>query len=75
MGRDPNAIRRTFFVGYSSDHPFKSLEAFRDFTGRYQEAGIDEFILGYAPDIEELAGDWIITPDELEKYALEILPK
>lgn len=73
-GRDPGQIRRTFFVGYSSDHPFGTAEAFRDFVGRYQEAGIDEFILGYAPGVEELTGDWIITPDELERYAVEIIP-
>jgi alkanesulfonate monooxygenase SsuD/methylene tetrahydromethanopterin reductase-like flavin-dependent oxidoreductase (luciferase family) len=68
-GRDPNEIRRTFFVGYSSDHPFVSEDAFRDFVGRYQEAGIDEFVLGYAPGIQALQGDWMVTPDELEQFA------
>jgi alkanesulfonate monooxygenase SsuD/methylene tetrahydromethanopterin reductase-like flavin-dependent oxidoreductase (luciferase family) len=73
-GRDPDQIRRTFFVGYSSDHPFASVEAFRDFIGRYQEAGIDEFVLGYAPGVAELAGDWMTAPEELERYAQEIIP-
>jgi alkanesulfonate monooxygenase SsuD/methylene tetrahydromethanopterin reductase-like flavin-dependent oxidoreductase (luciferase family) len=68
-GRRPEEIRRTFFVGYSSDHPFASQETFRDFVGRYREAGIDEFILGYAPGIEELQGDWMVTADQLEAYA------
>jgi alkanesulfonate monooxygenase SsuD/methylene tetrahydromethanopterin reductase-like flavin-dependent oxidoreductase (luciferase family) len=68
-GRDPARIRRTFFAGYSSDHPFASIEAFRDFIGRYREAGIDEFVLGYAPGIAELRGDWMTTPDDLEYYA------
>ena len=68
-GRDPAEIRRTFFVGYSSDHPFASQEAFIDFVGRYREAGIDEFVLGYAPGIEELQNDWMVTPAELELYA------
>lgn len=36
---------------------------------RYREAGIDEFILGYAPGIEELQGDWMVTADQLEAYA------
>ena len=68
FGRDPAEIRRTFFAGYSSDHPFASADAFQDFIGRYREAGIDEFVLGYAPGIDELSGDWMVTADELERY-------
>ena len=68
-GRDPEKIRRTFFAGYSSDHPFVSVDAFRDFVGRYRQAGIDEFVLGYAPGIEVLKGDWMVSQDELERYA------
>ena len=69
FGRDPNQIRRTFFAGYSSDQPFASENAFQDFIGRYQEAGIDEFVLGYAPGMDELAGDWMVGTDQLERYA------
>lgn len=68
-GRNPTEIRRTFFAGYSSDQPFASPEAFHDFVGRYQQAGIDEFILGYAPGIEPFKNTWMVTPDELEQYA------
>ena len=69
FGRDPNQIRRTFFAGYSSDQPFASEDAFQDFIGRYREAGIDEFVLGYAPGMDELAGDWMVSVDQLERYA------
>jgi hypothetical protein len=58
-----------FFAGYSSDHPFASENAFRDFVGRYRKAGIDEFVLGYALGIEDLQGGWMVSPDELERYA------
>ena len=69
FGRDPNLIRRTFFAGYSSDQPFASENAFQDFIGRYREAGIDEFVLGYAPGMDELAGDWMVSVDQLEQVA------
>ena len=29
------------------DTPFASLDAFYEFVGRYREAGINEFIIGY----------------------------
>lgn len=47
LGRDPASITRSFCVGWTNDRPFESLGAFQDFIGRYAEAGIQEFMLGY----------------------------
>lgn len=54
-------------VGYSSDAPLNSWEAFDDFIGRYQDAGITEFIFGYVPGFEdkELAESWFMGPNTL----------
>ncbi|MGE5123700.1 MAG: LLM class flavin-dependent oxidoreductase, partial [Acidobacteriaceae bacterium] len=47
LGRDPASITRSFCVGWTQDQPFQSRLAFEDFIGRYAEAGIQEFMLGY----------------------------
>ena len=46
VGRDPSTIARSFGVGWTTDTPFTSLDAFYDFVGRYREVGINEFIFG-----------------------------
>jgi alkanesulfonate monooxygenase SsuD/methylene tetrahydromethanopterin reductase-like flavin-dependent oxidoreductase (luciferase family) len=48
VGRDPATIERAYFGGWAEEHPFVSAEAFRDFTGAYQEAGIRRFLLPFA---------------------------
>jgi alkanesulfonate monooxygenase SsuD/methylene tetrahydromethanopterin reductase-like flavin-dependent oxidoreductase (luciferase family) len=75
-GRDPAQIGRTYFVGYSSDQPFASEEALIDFIGRYQEAGIDEFVFGYVPGLEDndFDGSWIMDEARLHYLAGELLP-
>lgn len=78
-GRDPASIKRSVTMGYTSEEPFASVEAFRDFVGRYREVGINEFVLGYVPDVPEgesgslrLTGRWIMTQELLEQVADEI---
>jgi alkanesulfonate monooxygenase SsuD/methylene tetrahydromethanopterin reductase-like flavin-dependent oxidoreductase (luciferase family) len=53
LGRDPASITRSFCVGWTNDRPFESLGAFQDFIGRYAEAGIQEFMLGYWHEQDE----------------------
>ena len=72
-GRDPAAIRRTFFAGYTRDTPFASAQALRDFIGRYQAAGIQEFVFGFAPGMRELAPRWIVDEATLEDLARMVL--
>jgi len=63
-GRDPRAIRRcfVFVAGVTPETPWASPEAFRDFVGRYREAGISEFVFHWPRDgataaIERVARD------------------
>jgi hypothetical protein len=47
--------------------PWQSVEAFRDFVGRYRDAGINEFLF-YFPSRLELAHG------QVERIAREVLP-
>ena len=47
IGRDPARISRSYCAGWTTDNAFASVGAFQDFVGRYAEAGITEFMLGY----------------------------
>jgi alkanesulfonate monooxygenase SsuD/methylene tetrahydromethanopterin reductase-like flavin-dependent oxidoreductase (luciferase family) len=38
------ALGRSFLAGFTPDTPFDSIDAFSEFVGRYEEAGIEEFI-------------------------------
>jgi alkanesulfonate monooxygenase SsuD/methylene tetrahydromethanopterin reductase-like flavin-dependent oxidoreductase (luciferase family) len=70
IGRDPRAIRRSFY-GWASKmaeqglpDPWASAAAFEDVVGRYAEAGVEEFIMdqpGPEQDrvLERVAGDVI----------------
>jgi F420-dependent oxidoreductase-like protein len=63
--RDPRTIRRSLYAGWSmTPSPLTSVEAFRDVVGRYQEAGMDEFLLDLPPSadlhvLERIATDAI----------------
>ncbi len=70
-GRDPTQLGRTFGFGWTSDHPFRSMEAFYDAMGRYIEAGINDFCFIYAYHLEEWKGRAITNEDLLRRIALE----
>ena len=77
LGRDPKSITRSFCVGWTNDQPFESPQAFQDFIGRYAEAGIQQFMLGYWLDQEEphpVPMRHINSRDMLEHFALQIIP-
>lgn len=68
IGRDPGEILRSLLyvpVQLPDDHPWESVEAFRDFVGRYREAGVQEFLLQPPPDER-----WRIV----ERVAADVLP-
>jgi len=73
-GRDPTQFERTFLFGWTSDDPFRSIEAFYDAIGRYMEAGINDFCFIYSAGIN--LGDIQSIPSEdlLRKIALEAIP-
>jgi alkanesulfonate monooxygenase SsuD/methylene tetrahydromethanopterin reductase-like flavin-dependent oxidoreductase (luciferase family) len=51
-GRDPASIRRSYLSFQGITQPILEPNAFLDFVGDFQEAGIDDFIV-YWPDGEE----------------------
>ena len=67
LGRDPATLRRSFLVfGAAAELCYSgSLEAFYELIGRYQEAGIQEFVLFYPfmdrliPAFERIVGEGI----------------
>lgn len=77
FGRDPDKIVRSLGIGYTPDRPYESLGAFYDFIGRYIDAGINEFVLGYEPTRVDfdLPIEIIDSMDVLEKIATEAIPK
>jgi alkanesulfonate monooxygenase SsuD/methylene tetrahydromethanopterin reductase-like flavin-dependent oxidoreductase (luciferase family) len=72
IGRDPKAITRSFLVGVTDDKPFASLDAFRDFIGRYRAIGFGEFIFYY--DYPGWGADKYLNREMLELIATEWIP-
>lgn len=75
LGRDPATIVRSFVTGCTPDDPWASAQAFADFVGRYQEVGINEFILEYPPmtDIRGAGGE--VDRSLFEQVATEVIPR
>jgi alkanesulfonate monooxygenase SsuD/methylene tetrahydromethanopterin reductase-like flavin-dependent oxidoreductase (luciferase family) len=69
VGRNPATLRRSILVGggVTPDTPWSSPEAFRDFVGRYMEAGVNEFIFYYPSRVEQADGYY-------ERIAREVIP-
>jgi alkanesulfonate monooxygenase SsuD/methylene tetrahydromethanopterin reductase-like flavin-dependent oxidoreductase (luciferase family) len=70
LGRDPGTLRRSILAGggVTPDPVWSSAEAFRDFVGRYQEAGANEFIFYYPSRVEQADGHY-------ERIAREVIPE
>ncbi len=69
VGRGPGTLRRSILAGggVTPDAPWSSPEAFRDFVGRYMEAGVNEFIFYYPSRLEQAEGHF-------ERIAREVIP-
>lgn len=69
VGRDPGTLRRSILAGggVTPDALWSSPEAFRDFVGRYMEAGVNEFIFYYPSRVEKADGYY-------ERIAHEVIP-
>lgn len=68
IGRDPRAIRRSLLYVPAilpDERPWDSVDAFRDFVGRFADAGVNDFLL--QPPLD---GDWSIV----ERVAQEVIP-
>ena len=69
LGRGPSTLRRSILAGggVTPDNVWGSLEQFRDFVGRYQEAGVNEFLFYYPSRVEQADGHY-------ERIAREVIP-
>ncbi len=74
-GRNPATIRRSLLCWpLMPDTPFASLDAFRDFIGRYTEIGINEFIFYWMrEDLPAIGPDASWIPRSLDRATLEWL--
>jgi alkanesulfonate monooxygenase SsuD/methylene tetrahydromethanopterin reductase-like flavin-dependent oxidoreductase (luciferase family) len=70
VDRDPSTLRRSILAGggVTPDNVWGSEEMFRDFVGRYMEAGVDEFIFYYPSRVEQADGYY-------ERIAREVIPE
>ena len=57
VGRDPQTLRRLVLSGPSLDGGLASVEAFRDTTDRYAEAGVTDFVVPWPRKDVPYAGD------------------
>ena len=67
VGRNPKEVVRSLYMwaAKAADDPWSSIDAFRDVTGRYREAGINEFIIDQPRDDQMRV---------LERVAVEVIP-
>lgn len=74
-GREKAAVIRSLLVGHGwiAETPFASEEAFRSFVTRYHDAGIQEFIFYYPPDLFYPKG--AVQPGLFEHLARDVLPE
>ena len=75
LGRNPATIRRSLLCWpLMPDTPFDSLDAFRDFVGRYSEIGINEFIFYWMrEDVSALGIDQSWIARSVDRATLEWL--
>lgn len=75
IGRDPKAIRRSFYPFGNLPYGV-SVQAFQDFIAPYREIGFSEFIITWLPDnMPNVDQSLLMTRQTLEKIAIEALPK
>jgi alkanesulfonate monooxygenase SsuD/methylene tetrahydromethanopterin reductase-like flavin-dependent oxidoreductase (luciferase family) len=70
VGREPSTLRRSILAGggVTPDNVWGSVELFRDFVGRYMEAGVNEFLFYYPSRVEQGDGFY-------ERIAREVIPE
>lgn len=57
VGRDPTVLRRLVLTGLILDPGLGSVEAFRDTVGRYEEAGVTDFVVHWPRPEQPYAAD------------------
>jgi alkanesulfonate monooxygenase SsuD/methylene tetrahydromethanopterin reductase-like flavin-dependent oxidoreductase (luciferase family) len=81
-GRDPASITRSFCCGFAASSTWRSVDEATSAIERYEAAGVNEFIVTYAPDeglstsealdtkIGEIESEvFLRTPEDLQAFA------
>ena len=71
VGRDPATIDRLYMVGWENERPLRSVDAFREFTGRLAALGFTDVVV-HDPRADDPARD--DPPEILEAIAHDALP-
>jgi alkanesulfonate monooxygenase SsuD/methylene tetrahydromethanopterin reductase-like flavin-dependent oxidoreductase (luciferase family) len=56
-GRDTSSLRKLVLTGFALSPGLSSLQAFQDTVGRYEEAGVTDFVVHWPRGSEPFAGD------------------
>ena len=78
-GRDPRTILRSLCCGYAPGTVPESIDEALTMMGRYEQAGINEFVFTYSPDNEviDMGGgpmpQFLTSPELLEAFAAEVV--
>ncbi|HEX8919420.1 MAG TPA: LLM class flavin-dependent oxidoreductase [Chloroflexota bacterium] len=80
VGRDPGTVERAGFIGWSDcEFPFASRDAFHEFVGRYQDAGMQRFVFSFgSPETPSAYSRWIdsgawVNRERLEAFAAQAM--
>lgn len=71
LSRDPAEMDRIYLMGNTKERPLASVEAFRDFVGRYRALGFTDVVFHH-PRTED--PEWDDDPAIVEAIAHEVLP-
>jgi alkanesulfonate monooxygenase SsuD/methylene tetrahydromethanopterin reductase-like flavin-dependent oxidoreductase (luciferase family) len=71
LGRDPSEIQRVYLAGNTAERPLASIEAFREFIGRYGELGFTDIVFHHPRPDDSV---WTEDPSIVEAIAAEVLP-
>jgi alkanesulfonate monooxygenase SsuD/methylene tetrahydromethanopterin reductase-like flavin-dependent oxidoreductase (luciferase family) len=71
IGRDVGEIDRIYLIGNTDDRPLASVEAFRDFAGRYGALGFTDLVFHHPRPDDPI---WTEPDRIVEDLATEVLP-
>jgi alkanesulfonate monooxygenase SsuD/methylene tetrahydromethanopterin reductase-like flavin-dependent oxidoreductase (luciferase family) len=71
LGRDPGDLDRIYLIGNTDDRPLASVEAFRDFAGRYGALGFTDLVFHHPRPDDPI---WTEPDQIVEDLATEVLP-
>ncbi|MDH3754035.1 MAG: LLM class flavin-dependent oxidoreductase [Acidimicrobiia bacterium] len=70
LGRDPGSLDRIYLIGNTEAKPLRSIEAFTDFAGRYEELGFTDIVFHHPRPDDPV---WNESPEIVETIAAAML--